>query len=90
MQELEFLDHLRNPYVWPGGYAKVFLMADCEPVCMECATRERALILRSMAYKDRQWTPEYVYVNWESEECCAHCSKPIPPEYDLIDYAREV
>jgi hypothetical protein len=82
MNELEFLDHIRTPYVWPGGYAKVFLMADCAPVCMACAREERALILRSMAYKDdKQWQPETVYINWESEEYCAHCNNPIPAEY---------
>ena len=83
MTELEFLDHIRNPYAWPGGYAKVFLMADCAPVCMACATREKSRILHEMAYKaDREWIPENVYINWESdEEYCALCNNPIPSEY---------
>ena len=82
MNEIEFLNHLRKPYVFPGGYAKVFLMADCQPVCMACAQEERALILRTMAYKDdKQWIPEAIYINWEDEEYCAHCNNPIPSEY---------
>ena len=82
MNEIEFLNHLRKPYVFPGGYAKVFLMADCQPVCMACASKEKSRILHEMAYKaDREWLPEDVYINWESEEHCAHCNNPIPSEY---------
>jgi len=83
MNELDLLDAIRNPYAWPGGYAKVLLMRDGESLCMKCAESERKRILEEFAYPcDQAWLPAAVYVNWEGIEVCAHCGNPIPAEYE--------
>lgn len=83
MNELQFLEHLRSPYVFPGGYKKVFLMKDGDCMCMECARNEKKRILNEYAFPcDNGWIPEHVFINWEGEEYCSHCGKQIESEYE--------
>jgi len=76
-------DAIRNPYVFPGGYAKVVLLDDGEAIDIECAKDNFAEIARSALgnYRDG-WTPIAVFINWEDSDLhCAHCGNRIPPEY---------
>jgi hypothetical protein len=78
-----------GPYVWPGGYALHWIMADCEPLCWQCgAKRERKSLIRALADKlmnrgvDKQWIPIAIDIHWEGVAMqCAHCNCDIKSEY---------
>ncbi len=79
-------DAIRNPYAWPGGYAKRIYLEDGEAICTKCAKSEwRQLIYSSLAFPDSHldgWGVQGVDVHWEGPpEYCVHCSKELPSEY---------
>jgi len=80
-------DFIREPYAWPGGYAKVLYMNDGEPVCKECAKENYKLILRATRDCDRSgWNVEAVDIHWEGASMiCANCNKELPSEYGEPD-----
>jgi len=76
-------DFIRNPYVWPGGYARVMLSKDCEPICHKCVKDNAKIVIgHTRDHSDAGW--EYIgdFANWENEYLyCAHCGAHIPSEY---------
>lgn len=78
-----FKQFIREPYCWPGGYAKVMLCNDGECICHACAKAEFRNILHSTLFGYRDgWDFAGVLVNWEDPDLyCAHCGKQIPCEY---------
>ena len=83
-QKIDLLkDTIRNPFAWPGGFAKVGLMIDGCPICVKCLKSEYRNILDSTrnTYHDG-WAFEMLFINWEDPDCyCAHCGEKIPGEY---------
>lgn len=75
---------VRNPYVWPGGYAKVLIMSDGEAMCARCVHENFKLILRATRDKaDRSgWGAVSVDVHWEGAPLlCCNCNQEMPSEY---------
>ena len=79
----EVKDLIRNPYCFPGGYAKVLVMADGEYLCADCAKENFKLIVAATKYGARDgWQALGCDVNWEDPDCyCANCNKHLPCEY---------
>lgn len=73
-------------YAFPGGYPLIYLMADGEVICADCAngrnnseaTTDGTLIHELGA----QWIIVAQEVHWEgAPEYCAHCNVEIPSAY---------
>ena len=85
--EEDFLKELKTPHVFPGGYAKYFIMADGGAACFAGAKKEQKTILKAFAdkdkgHEDKQWIPVAVDINWENDEMiCDITGKIIEPEY---------
>ena len=77
-------DLSEGPYAWPGGYTKLFIMSDCEPLCFACAKSESKGIVEAIndGGLDKQWTPLGVEVHWEGPDMyCSHCNAAMESEY---------
>jgi len=76
-------DYIREPYAWPGGYAKVLYLSDGEAMCVECARSNFRQIVKSTKDNSRDgWQAVGVGVYWEGPSMwCAHCRKGIDSEY---------
>jgi hypothetical protein len=74
---------IRHPYAWPGGYPTFLLMSDNDTMCMKCAKEEYKTLLRAVRDNDNRsgWRPVAQDINWESEDYCGHCGKPIEAAY---------
>lgn len=84
MNTKDLKDMVRNPYVWPGGYAKVLIMSDGEAMCARCVHENFKLILRATRDKaDRSgWCAAGVDVHWEGAALlCCNCNQEMPSEY---------
>ena len=82
MNDIQLLDHIREPWVWPGGYEKIFITSDGGVLCFSCADENKSIILNSRAYHwNDGWEVVGVDINWESELYCDHCGNKIPSEY---------
>lgn len=75
---------IRDRYAWPGGYEMHLIMADGEPLCMDCARREFKQIARNT------WTPSYGRdwqtlgpdIHWEGSPMhCVNCNTEITATY---------
>lgn len=79
----QFNTDLEQPYAWPGGYPRFFLMSDGECLSFEAAKENAGLIRDAIATQDRGgWQVVDCDVNWEDEDMvCAHTGKPIPCAY---------
>ena len=80
-------DYIRQPYAWPGGYPRVLIMADGEPLCSQCARenyKEISFTTRAGA-RNYDWFACGVYIYWEGEPLhCSHCEKVIESAYGEI------
>lgn len=75
---------IREPYAWPGGYAKLLVMHDGEFLCADCTKENYRLILRATKDRDRYsgWQAIGTDIYWEgSPTYCAHCNKELLSEY---------
>jgi len=74
---------IREPFVWPGAYAKVTLLDDSEALCNACTCKEYPIILDSTRNNSRDgWQFTDIFVNWEDTDLyCAHCNERIPSEH---------
>jgi hypothetical protein len=74
---------IREPYAWPGGYAKQMVMTDGECLCAECVKDNYRLILQATRDKDRSgWQAYAAEIHWEGPSMqCANCNKELPSEY---------
>jgi len=73
---------VRQPHIWPGGYAQVMIANDGGTICHACAKEEFRNILHSTKfdYKDG-WAFVDTFINWEDENTfCGHCNEKIPSE----------
>ncbi len=76
-------DMIRQPYAWPGGYAKVMIMADGDSMCAHCVKENYHSILRATRDNDRSgWQAYAAEIHWEGAplQCCG-CAMDIPSEY---------
>lgn len=74
---------IREPYAWPGGYAKMMAMTDGESLCAQCVKDNYRLILKATRDNDRSgWQAYAADIHWEGAPMtCAHCNKEMPSEY---------
>ena len=79
----EFKEFIKEPLVWPGGYALHMVCADGECLCHKCAKDNAEQIAEATATcTDDQWRFVGADVNWEDADLyCAHCNGHIEPEY---------
>ena len=84
MTKQDLLNFFERPFVWPGGYQLIALMADDEPMCHECVVENKKLISQvdPDCPDDTQWTLTDVFVRWEGPPLiCCNCYAEIPSEY---------
>ena len=78
-------DFIREPYVFPGGYAKVLVMADGEPMCHQCAKDNYRQISDSTRHNygpSDGWAVWGSEIYWEGPDVqCCNCNAPIKSEY---------
>ncbi len=80
-QNTELLkDIIRNPFVWPGGYARFAITTDGGVLCYECLRDEYQNILHSTKYRyndgwevSGQITQEEMIYNFY----CDHCNRRV-------------
>lgn len=73
-------------WVWPGGYAAVYTMADGEVVCPDCLNDNLGLANRKPADAERDWRVVSMDVFWEGPAMrCANCDKDLPSECGDLD-----
>ena len=74
---------IREPFAFPGGYAKRLVMYDGEMMCHACARENFKLIAQSTIAHDRDgWQAIGAMIHWEGPaENCAHCGRELPSEY---------
>jgi hypothetical protein len=79
----QFNADLANPYAWPGGYPRFFLMNDGECLSFAAARDNAELIRESIANNSRDgWQVVACDVNWEDADMvCAHTGEPIECAY---------
>lgn len=71
-----------SSFIWPGGYALLYLFADGEVCCAACANGENGSRATTDASASEQWRIVESLVYWEGPpETCAHCGKDLPSEY---------
>jgi hypothetical protein len=79
----KFLTDLKEPFAWPGVYQRTFTMADGEPLCYECAEKEKNLIIDAIIDgNDDQWQVIGCEIYYEGPdfECC-NCGKIMQTVY---------
>lgn len=78
-----FRSDLRQPYAWPGGYPRFFIMSDGEALSFDAAKANRRLILEALRDNDSDgWRPVACEINWEDRALtCAHSGKRIESAY---------
>lgn len=83
LNEYTFLDSLKTPFAWPGGYALYYATKDGGAMHHSCAKAEKSRILHEFAFPcDPAWIPIETEVNWEDDHLyCDHCGEAIVPEY---------
>lgn len=68
-------------YAWPGGYPIVYVMADGECLCPDCANGENGSEASETA-EDPGWRLDGCEVHYEGPPItCAHCGKEIESAY---------
>lgn len=84
----DFERELKAEHVFPGGYTKVFAVADGGTLAWKTAKEEQKLIKEAIADPgtDEQWEVNAVFINWEDEDLYDdHTGKKIPSEYGSGD-----
>lgn len=79
----EVKNAIRNPYAWPGGYPKYFIMEDGGALSINSARENFSEIVSShlLGIKDG-WMVAGVDINWEDAElCCDHSNELIESAY---------
>lgn len=72
-------------YAWPGGYPIVYVMADGETICADCANGGSGSIA-AVDHEEKEWRIIGCNVHWEGEpETCAHCGKQVESAYGEPD-----
>lgn len=72
----------REPYAWPGGYPRFFLMEDGEPLCHKCGRDEWRAIIRNWKTPGSGWNIEACDINYEDTDLvCCNCNQPIESAY---------
>lgn len=78
-------DFIRQPFAFPGGYAKVLVMGDGELMCRDCAKDNYRLISSETRWCRNNlsgWCVLGVEVYWEGADVnCCHCGCDIKSEY---------
>lgn len=79
----DFRRDMRQPFAWPGGYPRYFVMNDGESLSYEGAQENVRQILDSIHNKqDDGWRIVACEVNWEDAALfCAHTNKRIESAY---------
>ena len=79
----QFRADLAEPYGWPGGYPRFFVLSDGEALSYNAARSEQALIEQAIADADDSgWRVVACDINWEdSELTCAHTGALIESAY---------
>lgn len=65
-------------FAWPGGYQILYLMADGDILCADCANENSV----SPEHEDASWRLEGSFVHWEGPPMsCDHCNSELASEY---------
>jgi hypothetical protein len=76
-------------FAWPGGYPIVYVVADGECLCPDCANGKNGSEA-SETSDDRSWRLVGCDVHWEGgPETCAHCNAQIESAYGVPDADEE-
>lgn len=76
----QFLEHLEQPFAFPGGYEKFFITSDGATLCHKCAKEEQEQILDSIETKTNDgWQIVAVDLscNLDESTACDHCNETI-------------
>ena len=79
----QFLADLEEPYAWPGGYPRYFIMADGGVLSFKSAKEEKELIIENTRdHTNRDWCVVACDINWEDNDLyCDHSSEQIECAY---------
>jgi hypothetical protein len=79
----DFRRDIRQPYAWPGGYPRYFIMSDGGAISFEGARANRRLILAAIADQDRSgWCVVGCDINYEDPDLiCDATGKRIESAY---------
>lgn len=81
----DFDRDLQEPYAWPGGYPRFFVMHDGETLSFKAATECRDQIRTAIEERSHcGWRVVACDVNWESELYCAHTGERIESAYEPV------
>ena len=83
------LEHYKtHPYIWPGGYTSLAIMADGEWMCHDCILNEAEVYQDDTLRDSDEWRFIGAEVYWEGPTLhCAHCGKALESEYGDPDAA---
>jgi len=74
-----------NPYMWPGGYTLIAIMADNGIICSECICEKESPV-HDGSGRDEQWHFVGAFIHWEGDFMyCEHCGKELESEYGQLD-----
>lgn len=81
----QFQKDIQEPYAWPGGYPRFFVMHDGEALSFQAAQENQSLL--ELALKEDSndgWRVVACEINWENHELyCCHSNKLIESAYAL-------
>lgn len=79
----QFRNDLQNPYAWPGGYPRYFVMDDGEALSFNAAIENQELIESSIKENSNDgWRIIACEINWEDESLyCDHTGEKIQSAY---------
>jgi len=73
---------IREPYVWPGGYATYTMLADGALLCPQCARENfRLIVSATKGGLCNGWAATGAVILWEGAEGCAHCGESLQSAY---------
>ena len=79
----QFQKDIQEPYAWPGGYPRFFVMHDGEALSFKAAKENQSLIELSIKDNlDDGWHVIGCEINWEDNSLyCAHSNELIESAY---------
>lgn len=79
----QFLEDLKQPYAWPGGYPRYFVTSDGAALSFKAADQESGAITDSIERRlDDGWQVIGCDINWEDAELfCDHTGEIIESAY---------
>jgi hypothetical protein len=79
----QFRKDIRQPYAWPGGYPRYFIMQDGCALSFKAAYENKRLILEALSGDIRDsWAIAACEINWEDENLsCDHTGETIECAY---------